>query len=130
MKECTGSEMFGPSVYYCMLTTDNLIEIQVLYGVLVEFDLELPNSDAWVNDSPSGRLGVYIKAFEARIKFHIPPFLFDLFRFYNISLYTLTPNSLRLMLGFLVIYFLAKVQLLVILFHAFYTIKRYTYAKD
>lgn len=75
-------------------------------------------------------LGVYVEAFEARLRLPIPPFLLSLLRYYNISLCTLILNYLMLVLGFLIIYILAEVWPFLTMFHAFYTIKRYPYSKD
>lgn len=130
MKGCTRPEISGPDAYRSILTMDKLAETWVRYRVPREFDLELSNFDTHVNDPPLDKLGMYVEAFETGLRFSIPPFLLELLRYYNISLYTLIPNSLRLILGFLVIYFLAEIWPPLTLICAFYTIKRYPYAKD
>lgn len=84
----------------------------------------------WTTGLSPCRLGVYKEAFEAGLIFSLPSFLLELLRFYGISLCTLTPNSLRVVLGFLIICFLAKVRPSLPSFHAFYTIERYPYTKE
>lgn len=65
-----------------------------------------------VDNLPPRRLGVYVEAFDAGLGLLVSPFVFELLRFYGVSLCTLTSNSLRLILGFLVICFLVEVSLL------------------
>lgn len=79
--------------------------------------------------STSRLLRVYEEAFKIGLKFFLPFFLLEHLRFYSISLFTLTPDSLRVVLGFLIIYFLAEIRPSLLLLHDFYTIKRHPYAK-
>lgn len=75
---------------------EDLSYIRIVYGVPGEFELELPAPDARVDNLPLGRLRAYEEAFNVGLRFPIQQFIFGLFRFYGVSLYTLTPNSLRL----------------------------------
>lgn len=73
MKGHTRPETSGPGTYRSVLTVDKLAKIRIQYGVPGKFDLELPNSNVWVNNLPPRRLGVSMEAFEARLRFPIPP---------------------------------------------------------
>lgn len=130
IKGCTRPETFRSYAYRSILNMDDLTEIQVLYRVLREFDLELFKYSTRANNPSLGRLEVYKEAFKDGLRFFIPFFLLDLLRFYKISLCTITLNSLRLVIGFLVVCFLAEVRSSLSLFRSFYTIKRYPYTKD
>lgn len=128
-KGCTRPETFNHKVYQSILDPKDLFEIRVSYGISEEFDLELPNLDVQVNNPPPGWLGVYKEAFEIGLRFLIPSFLLNLLTFYSISLCTLTPNSLRIVLGFLIICF-PVIWPSLSLFHALYTIKRHPYIRE
>lgn len=128
-KGCIRPKTSSPRAYQSMLVLEDLTYILVLYGIPKDFDLELPHPNTRVNSPLPGQLGVYEEAFEIGVRFSIPPFFLELLRFYDISLCTLIPSSRRLILEFLFICFIAKVWPSLILFHTFYTIKRYLYAK-
>lgn len=105
----TRLETFGPEEHQSVLGLEDISKIWVLYKISGEFDLELLEFDARVNNLPLGRLVVYEKAFKVGLRFFLLSFLLEFFRFYGISLCILTLNSLRVALVFLIIYFLIKI---------------------
>lgn len=89
---------------------EDLSFICIVYCVPKDFELELPSPRCSSSNPPASRLGVYEEAFDVGIKFSILPFIFKFLKSYRIPLCSLTPNSLRRLVGFLVIYFLVEVQ--------------------
>lgn len=99
------------------------------YCIPKDFELELSDLDIWINNPP-GWLGVYEEAFEAKLRFSLSPFILEFLRSYGVPLCILTPNSIKHIVGFLIVYFLAEVQPTFSLFHAFFTAKKHPYSKD
>ena len=56
------------------LNFDDLSFIQARFGVPLEYELELPGSDGKICSLPLGQLGLYSKAFRARLRLLIPSF--------------------------------------------------------
>lgn len=127
---CIELEPSRVDAYQTILGLDDLVWIWVQYGVPRKFVFELPVFDAQVNNLPLDQLGMHKEALREGLRLPIPNFIFDLLRFYGISLYTITPNSFKLVANFLVIWFLVKIRLSISLFFSFYTIKGHPYAKD
>lgn len=82
----------------CLLFNYSLI--QLAYCVLDEFELELPGSNARINDPPPDCLGVYEEALKAGLRFPISSFILELLHFYRIPLCILIPNFVRHIIGF------------------------------
>lgn len=95
--------------------------IRGVYRIPWDFELELHGPDAHIDYPPPGRVRVYEEAFEVGLKFPILPFIFELLKSYEIPLYVLTPNSIRYIVGFLGICFMAEIQSSLSLFYSFFT---------
>lgn len=109
-QECARPESIGPEGYRSVVV-QNLSLIHIGCCIPEDYELELPGPDSWINNPPSGRLGVYEVAFEEGLRFPLPSFILELLRSYGIPLYVLILNSIRHIVGFLDIYFLAKISL-------------------
>lgn len=119
----------GPNGYLFILDQEDLSLISVAYCIPMDFELELLEIDAQIDNPPPSILGVYEEAFEVGLRFLVSPFILEFLRSYGIPLCILTPNSIRLLIGFMGICLLAKVQPSLGLFHSFYTTQKHPYAK-
>ena len=79
---------------------------------------------------PPGRFCLYQEAFRAGLRLPLPPFVVVLFRFLDISLASVAPNSFRFLIGFLSLCHIVEVQPSLPLFRYFYTFKCHPSAKD
>lgn len=78
-----------------MIDGEDLSLTELAFYVPYEFELELPGLNAQINDPPLGRVGVYEEVSEAGLKFPLSHFILKLLHSYGISLYILSPNSVR-----------------------------------
>ena len=124
------SSIFVPGAIPCSLTPDELLLIRVQYGVLPEYDLELPDPADRASTPPPDRFCLYQEAFRVGLRLPLPPFVVALFHFLDISLVLVTLNSFRFLIGFLSLCHVVEVQLSLSLFRHFYTFKRHPSAKD
>ena len=92
--------IFASGAIPCSLTPDELLLIRVQYGVPPEYDLELPGPADRASTPPPDRFYLYQEAFHARLQLPLPPFIVALFRFLDISLASVVPNSFRFLIGF------------------------------
>ena len=86
--------------------------------------MSVPSPEDRVVSPPDGRLAIYQDALWGGLRFLIPEFVRNLFRFYNVVPTQLTPNSIRTVLAFAVLYFLYEVRPRVSLFRAFFMLRR------
>ena len=112
------------------LTSDELSLIKIQYGVPLEYELELPGPTDRASAPPPGHFCLYQEAFHTGLRLPLPPFVVAFFRFLNISLVSVAPNSFRFLIGFLSLCHLAEVWLTLSLFRNFYTFKCHPLAKD
>ena len=122
--------IFASGAIFCSLTPDELLLTRVQYGVPSEYDLELPGPSDRTSTPPSGRFCLYQEAFRVGLRLPLPSFVVALFRFLDISLASVAPNSFRFLIGFLSLCHVVKVQPSLSLFRHFYTFKRHPSAKD
>ena len=122
--------VFASSAIPCSLTPDELLLIRVQYGVPLEYDLELPGPSDRASTPPPGHFCLYQEAFRAGLQLLLPPFVVALFRFLDISLASVAPNSFRFLIGFLSLCHVVEVQPSLSLFRHFYTFKRHPSVKD
>lgn len=92
-----------------MVNQKDLAFVHVGYYVLDDYEIELSGPNSWIDNPPPSRFGVYEKAFKAGLEFSYHLFVLKYLRSCGIPLYVLTPNSIRHIIGFLGICFLAKV---------------------
>ena len=122
--------VFVPDTISSSLTSDELSLIRIQYGVPSEYELELPGPTDWASAPPPGCFCLYQEAFRAGLQLPLSSFVVALFRFLNISLVSVVPNSFRFLIGFLSLCSLTKVWPTLSLFRNFYTFKRHPSAKD
>ena len=121
---------FAPGAIPCSLISEEFLLIRVQYGVPPEYDLELPGPSDRASTPPSGRFCLYQEAFRARPRLPLSSFVVAFFRFLDISLASVAPNSFRFLIGFLSLCHVVEVQPSLSLFRHFYTFKRHPSAKD
>ena len=122
--------IFAPGIIPCSSTSEELLLIRVQYGVPPEYDLELPGPSDRASTPPSGRFCLYQEAFRAGLRLPLPSFVVALFRFLDIFLASVAPNSFRFLIGFLSLCHVVEVQPSLSLFRHFYTFKRHPSTKD
>ena len=122
--------VFAPGAIPCSSTPDELLLIRARYGVPSEYDLELPGPSDRASAPPPGRFCLYQEAFRAGLRLPLPAFVAAFFRFLDISLASVAPNSFRFLMGFFSLCHIAEVQPSLSLFRHFYTFKRHPSAKD
>ena len=93
--------IFMSNAIFYSLTPDELLLIKVQYGVPPEYDLELPGPVNRASTPPPGCFCLYQEAFRAGLRLPLPSFNVALFRFLDISLASVAPNSFRFLIGFL-----------------------------
>ena len=102
--------IFAPGAVPCSLTPEELLLIRVQYGVPLEYDLKLPGPSDRASTPPPGRFCLYQEAFRAGLLLLLPSFIAALFRFLDISLASVAPNSFRFLIGFLSLCHIVEVQ--------------------
>ena len=112
------------------MTSDELLLIRVQYGVPSEYDLEFSGPSDRASTPPLGRFYLYQEAFRAGLRLPLSPFIVAFFRFLDISLASVVPNSFRFLIGFLSLCHVVEVQPSLSLFRYFYTFKRHPSVKD
>ncbi|XP_073116189.1 uncharacterized protein [Elaeis guineensis] len=122
--------IFALGAIPCSSTPDELLLIRVRYGVPPEYDLELPGPSDRASTPPPGRFCLYQEVFRAGLRLPLPVFVAAFFRFLDISLASVAPNSFRFLIGFLSLCHIAEVQPSLSLFRHFYTFKRHPSVKD
>ena len=122
--------IFASGAIPYFLTLDELLLIRVQYEVPSEYDLELPGSSDRASTPPPDHFCLYQEAFRAGLWLPLPPFVVALFRFLDISLASVAPNSFRFLIGFLSLCHVVEVQPSLSLFRHFYTFKRHPSTKD
>ena len=122
--------IFAPGAIPCSLTSEELLLIRVQCGVPPEYDLELPGPSDRASTPPSDHFCLYQEAFRVGLRLPLPSFVVALFRFLDISLASVAPNSFRFLIGFLPLYHVVEVQPSLSLFSHFYIFKRHPSAKD
>lgn len=118
----------GLEAYRSLVDQEDLSFIYVGYGIFENYEIELPRIDKWIDNPPPSRLGVYEDAFEARLRFSLVLFVLKLLRPYGMLLYVLTSNSIRHIIGFWKLYFLAEIRPSLSLFYFFLT-RKHPYVK-
>ena len=93
--------VFALGAIPCSSTPDELLLIRARYGVPSEYDLELPDPSDRASAPPPGRFCLYQEAFRAGLRLPLPAFVAAFFRFLDISLASVAPNSFRFLIGFL-----------------------------
>lgn len=99
----------GPEVYRSLVDQEDLILVRTRFCVPKDYEIELPEPDARIDDPPPGRLGVYEDSFEVELRFPLHPSVLELLRAFGIPLSVLIPNSIRHIIGFLGLCFLAEI---------------------
>lgn len=125
-----GSPPFVPESIPSVVTPDDLSLIRIQYGIPNEFDLQAPGSGGRASSPPSGWFCLYLETLRAGLRLPLPAFVVTLFKFLNISLASVVPNSFRFLIGFLSLCQLAEVQPSLSLFRNFYTFKHHASARD
>ena len=101
---------FAPDTIPGSLTPDELSLIRIQYGVPPEYELELPEPTDRASAPPPDCFYLYQEAFRTRLRLPLPSFVVALFRFLNIFLASVVPNSFRFLIGFLSLCSLAEVR--------------------
>ena len=85
--------IFALDAIPCSLTPDELQLIRVQYGVLPEYELELPSPSDRASAPPSDCFCLYQEAFRAGLRLPLLPFVIALFQFLDISLASVAPKD-------------------------------------
>ena len=113
-----------PELQASDITESEVLWLQDHFQFSVEYEVSVPGPEDSVVNPPDGRLAIYQDALWGGLRFSISKFVRNLFRFYNVVPTQLTPNSIRLVLSFTVLYFLYEVRPRVSMFWAFFMLRR------
>lgn len=91
--------------------------------MLYEFELESIGLSDQADEVPPSCLVMYEEVLEAGLRFPLSHFVLKVLHLYGILLCALTPNSIRHIIGFLVLCFLTNIQPTLSLFQAFFTVQ-------
>ena len=118
----------GPKCYGLIMTAVDLGMIQSFCFIPSEFRVELARPRERVHNPPAGWLGVYEEAMRVSLRFPLHPFVVKLLDRYALSLAQIAPNSWHHIIGFLSLCSLHGRRLIMGLFWAYFSLKRYSQA--
>lgn len=85
--------------------------------------MSLPGDTDRANHSSPGRITVYEDFLQSGLRFPLPTLLLDLLKHYQLSLSQLIPNSIRMLIGFLILCRIHTITPSVNLFRRFFTLR-------
>lgn len=113
-----------------MIQEADLNRLRTTYAIHDEFRMIVLDPEDRVVSPTPGCVAFYKDTFEAGLRFPLHHFITNILDFYTVTLTQFTPNGFRIIVSFMPIYDICKVEPRLVSFRAIFMLKAYPYNKD
>ena len=108
-----------PKMEASSLSGSNVERLRKQYHIPEQYELFAPGTDGWINSPPLSQVAFYVKDLRACIRFLILEFVWNLFDYYGLCPAQLAPNSIWLIINFVLLCRLIPMSLILLSFKLF-----------